>query len=102
MTTSVPEPHREDLATTAAPDEVFLGLVYEDEELLRAEFEEIVAVSLDGPHPPAARPEAGPVPPGRPPRRRGEDVSDAAPRPRHSGSDGWARQRSPPGPGTRR
>jgi HSP20 family protein len=71
-----------------------------DEELLRAEFEAIIAA--EWPIPPAAPPPRHParIPPPptgtrRPRLPRSGQVSQ---RPRHPGVGGWARQRSPPPP----
>jgi hypothetical protein len=75
----------------------FLELVCGDEELLRAEFDAIIAEEWGTRRPPPARPRAtspAPRPHGSAPltgplglRRR---------RPRHPGIGGWSRQRSPP------
>jgi hypothetical protein len=81
-------------------DDQFLDLVCADEELLRAEFEAIIAA--EWPIPPAAPPPRHParIPPPptgtrRPRLPRSGQVSQ---RPRHPGVGGWARQRSPPPP----
>ncbi|HST66859.1 MAG TPA: hypothetical protein VLM05_16875 [Mycobacteriales bacterium] len=73
----------------------FLALVCADEELLRAEFEQIVAAGWGPPPLPARGPRGrrGPVPSGR------HRASDAGPTRRTSAEpdcDEWARQRSPP------
>lgn len=92
---TISEPCGEGIARTI--DEEFLELLCSDEELLRAEFEAIVAA--EWPTPPMRPPR--PSPAGRPPsprpptwwtRRSGRLAS----RPRHPGIGGWARQRSPP------
>ena len=78
-------------------DEEFLALMCADEELLRAEFDAIIAEEwADSPpraEPPVASPSTGPgprrhgLPRGRlSSRRRTRDPAD----------DGWGRQRSPP------
>ena len=80
-------------------DEQFLELMCADEELLRAEFDAIIAQewssSLPPPDPPAASPRPGPGP-GSHRLPRGSQAS--ARRPPHPGADGWSRQRSPPRP----
>jgi hypothetical protein len=83
-------------------DEEFLELVCSDEELLRAEFEAIVAAGW--PRTPARPPLRRPA--GRPPTPRGGPRRERPPdrlatRPRHPGVGGWARQRSPPPPRSR-
>ena len=78
-------------------DEQFLALVCAEEELLRAEFEAIVAAEWPSPpaktHGPAGnagRPRSWPLPGGRAGAGR-------LPRlPAHPGVDRWTRQRSPP------
>ena len=77
-------------------DQDFLDLVCADQELLRAEFDAIIAQewssSPPSPDPPAASPGTGPGPPGhRLPR--GDKASLRRP---DSGADEWSRQRSPP------
>ena len=94
MTLIDPAPWRD--AATPAVHEQFLELVYDDDQLLAAEFEEIVARAWDGPQPPSPGTPAGPTAerweryqlPASRPRLRA--------RPRHPGADGWARQRGPP------
>ena len=80
-------------------DEEFVELMCADEELLRAEFDAIIAQewssSLPPPDPPAASPRPGPGP-GSHRLPRGSQAS--ARRPHHPGADGWSRQRSPPRP----
>ncbi len=78
-------------------DEEFLDLVCSDEELLRAEFEAIVAA--EWPMPPMRPPR--PSPAGRPPSPRrvtwwADTSGRLVSRPRHPGIGGWGRQRSPP------
>ena len=90
--------------TTISPDrtsadqltEEFLELVCADEELLRAEFDEIVAQQWISPPPPgeprAASPTGGPSPQLTGP----VDAAWSRPRPCHLVIHGWRRQRSPP------
>jgi hypothetical protein len=82
-------------AAQAVHDE-FLDLVCADEELLRAEFDAIIAQEWSSRPPPADPPAAsrgtGPRQGGpAPPVFRGSPL-----RPRHPGVGGWGRQRSPP------
>jgi hypothetical protein len=79
-------------------DEQFVALICSDEELLRAEFDAIIAA--DWPSPPTDAPGRGAAD-----RRRGSSagphrvaarVAGLASRPRHPGLGGGARQRSPP------
>jgi hypothetical protein len=89
-------------STTQTTDE-FLELVCADEQLLRAEFDAIIAAQWPGsePGPPDDR---GPAPVGRGPGGRSDGPSRPGgrerirpdSRPRHPGADEWARQRSPP------
>lgn len=78
-------------------DEQFLELMCADEELLRAEFDAIIAEEWAGsppqPDPPAASSGAGPWPRGQ---RLPRGCLATARRPHHPGADGWSRQRSPP------
>lgn len=78
-------------------DEEFLELMCADEELLRAEFDAIIAEEFAGspplPDPPAASSGADPWPRGHRLTRGGLASSR---RPQHPGADGWGRQRSPP------
>ena len=83
----------------AAPsvDEEFLELVYADEQLLRAEFDEIVAQEWPAGHPPATPGSATPGTDHRPRRRLGPGGVRASRRQRgHRGAGRWRRQRSPP------
>jgi hypothetical protein len=83
--------------TARTVDEQFLDLICNDQDLLAAEFEAIIAAAW--PAPPAARPVGGALGEhaGRGAARQAADpVRDLATRPRHSGVGGWARQRSPP------
>jgi len=78
-------------------EEEFLDLVCADEELLRAEFDAIIAQEWGGRRPPPARPRAAGGTGGPHPRHtawRGSSPSQR--RPRHPGAGGWRRQRSPP------
>lgn len=76
--------------------EQFVELLCADDDLLRAEFEAIVAA--EWPSPPKAPPARRGVARGRPraSARRGRARAVLPSRPRHPGSDGWARERSPP------
>ena len=87
------------LADTAARtvDEQFLGLICSDEDLLRAEFDAIIAA--EWPSPPTTTPRRGAAhrhPASYTHGRGGAPVAGAVPRPRHPGIGGWVRQRSPP------
>jgi hypothetical protein len=85
-------------SSTRSTHDEFVDLLCADEELLRAEFDAIVAAEWpgepplefrprgDGPRWPAPTPPSEPHRPGRRTRRR---------------VDEWARQRSPPGEGER-
>lgn len=81
----------------------FVELLCADEDLLRAEFDAIIAE--EWPSPPPADPDPGADDHGAPhPDRRRREAGAVPPprRPRHPGVGGWARQRSPPaGPRTR-
>ena len=80
-------------------DEQLLEMICNDQELLAAEFEAIIAA--EWPAPPAHRGEpkatSGPAA-----RQRQHPIAppvvDPVSRPRHPGVGGWARQRSPPAP----
>jgi hypothetical protein len=78
-------------------DEEFLELICADEELLRAEFDAIVAREWEGSLPPAEPPVPSPGT-GPQPRRHGlsRGCQSSPGAPRHPGADGWGRQRSPP------
>jgi hypothetical protein len=83
----------------AAPsvDEEFLELVYADEQLLRAEFDAIVAREWPTGHPPARPTAASPGTDPRPRRHLGPRGMRATRRePRHPGAARSRRQRSPP------
>jgi hypothetical protein len=83
----------------AAPgtSDLFLELLCADEDLLRAEFEAIVAA--EWPSPPPAQPAEGNAarrgPPRSPSSTRGRPATPPS-RPRHPGAGDWSRQRSPP------
>lgn len=64
--------------TVIGTDEAFLGLVYGDEELVRAEFDALIAASWD---PPPPTPPALPEPPDRPPGWPTPPLPDAPPLP---------------------
>ena len=82
---------------TRTVDEQFLTLICSDEDLLRAEFDAIIAAEWPGPptNTPGRRSADGR--PARDAPGRGVDRG-ARPvaRPQHPGAGGWARQRSPP------
>lgn len=77
-------------------DEAFLALLCEDPELLRAEFDEIVAAAW-GSEPPVRRWFASPTP-GRGDDLAGKVSLSLVAWSRHSGANGRACQRSPPAP----
>jgi hypothetical protein len=80
-----------------AVDEEFLELVCADEELLRAEFDAIIAQEWASTPPPADPPTAAPRP--TPPARAREPARGGwsnLRRARRPGDDAWGRQRSPP------
>jgi hypothetical protein len=80
-----------------AVDEEFLELMCADEELLRAEFDAIIAQEWASRPPPAEPPAASPgTGPDQQWRRVPPDVRGSRLRPRHPGIGGWSRQRSPP------
>jgi hypothetical protein len=77
--------------------EEFIELLCADEELLRAEFDAIIAAEWPGP--PPADPDHGAGASRRPHRarqRRETSVAGLPNQPRHPGIGGWTRQRSPP------
>jgi hypothetical protein len=83
--------------TARTVDEQFVDLICNDQDLLAAEFDAIIAAAW--PTPPAARPGRGALGEhaGRGTARRAADpVRDLPTLPRHPGVGGWARQRSPP------
>jgi len=73
-------------------DEQFLHLVHSDAELLRAEFEAIIAA--EWPDPPLARRQPGSRGPGR--RQHKSWGSDRRLQDRPLGREAWRRERSPP------
>jgi hypothetical protein len=77
-------------------EEEFLDLVCADEELLRAEFDAIIAQEWAGRPPPAQHKAASPTPGPHSQRHPAPRGSGASRRPRHPGVGGWRRQRSPP------
>lgn len=82
---------------TGTLDEQFVELVCSDNELLRAEFEAIVAAEWPTPPPPCPplrRPALRPPAPSA--HWLEGDSTHLASRPRRPGVGGWARQRSPP------
>jgi hypothetical protein len=86
-----------DDGTTLTADERFVELLCADEELLRAEFDAIIAAEWPSPVP--AEPDRDADAERRRPRHRHcrEAGSTTLPRrPRHPGVGGWSRQRSPP------
>ncbi len=83
-----------DIATLSA-NELFLDLLCADEDLLKAEFDAIIAAAWSSP-PPDKPDHADPE--RRPHRARHQrEANDAAPRSQahHSGFSRWTRQRSP-------
>jgi len=92
-------PQRSDVAVAAADEveEEFLALVYADEELLRAEFDALIAAAWGQPRQPARPRRAGrptPPPPGRPSRGFARPARMCA---QHDpGAEGRTRQRAPP------
>jgi len=86
-------------ADTRSVEDQFLDLLLADDELLRAEFDAIIAAEWPSP-PSTTSPRRGAAHrhPGQPytHRRGGAPVAGAVARPRHPGIGGWARQRSPP------
>lgn len=94
----MPQVTRTDGSTaTPGTDEQFLELICADEDLLRAEFDAIIAA--EWPSPPPAQPARGARAEHRPHRdrlRRAASATALPSRPRHPGAGGWTRQRSPP------
>jgi hypothetical protein len=90
-------PHADGSTATRGTDEQFLELLCADEDLVRAEFDAIIAA--EWPSPPPAEPDHGADAerrPCRPRQRREASVAALSSRPRHPGVGGWTRQRSPP------
>ncbi len=79
-----------------AAEQEFLAVVYADEDLLRVEFDAIIAG--EWPSPPPDTPEVDAVERAPGPARRQPSGGPARPpeRPHHPGVGGWSRQRSPP------
>jgi hypothetical protein len=92
-------PQRSDVRVAAADgvEEEFLALVYADEELLRAEFDALIAAAWGRPRQPAGPRRAGrPTPPPRR-RPRPEFARPARMCAQHDpGAEGRTRQRAPP------
>jgi hypothetical protein len=90
-----PSPEVEAVAVDEVEEE-FLALVCADEELLRAEFDAIIAEGWGRPAPPS--PPRRTRPPAQPPRRRGPTGSAGGLRgpQRDPGGEGRSRQRAPP------
>jgi hypothetical protein len=92
-------PQRSDVAVAAANEveEKFLALVYADEELLRAEFDALIAATWDQPRQPAGpRRASRPTPPPRR-RPRPEFARPGPMRAQHyPGAEARTRQRAPP------
>jgi len=92
-------PQRSDVAVAAADEveEEFLALVYADEELLRAEFDALIAATWGQPRQPAGpRRASRPTPPPR--RRPRPKFARPGPMraPHYPGAEGRTRQRAPP------
>jgi hypothetical protein len=88
--------HATDASAAQTVDEQFLALVCSDEDLLRAEFDAIIAA--EWPSPPANTPAHGAADGrrgGGAHRHQLARVAGPVARP-HPGIGGWARQRSPP------
>jgi hypothetical protein len=83
------------LMQTSTLDEQFLAIVCEDEDMLRAEFDAIIAASFDDPPPRQRQPAPRPACP--PPRWgvRQAGISRCHAQPVLS-MERWVRQRSPP------
>jgi hypothetical protein len=78
-------------------DEQFLKLLDGDEELLRAEFDAIIAAEWPSTPPESPGDEHVDEPAGRTAQSGAHaDRAQLPNRPRHPGIGGWARQRSPP------
>jgi hypothetical protein len=91
-------PQRSDVVVAADEvEEEFLALVYADEELLRAEFDALIAATWGQPRQPARpRRASRPTPPPR--RRPRPEFAQPGPmRAQHDpGAEGRTRQRAPP------
>jgi hypothetical protein len=78
-------------------EEKFLDLVYADEELLRAEFDAIIAEEWGQPTPPARRrPARPPAPPPQRHERHHGSAGGPPGRQHHPAGEGRSRQRAPP------
>jgi hypothetical protein len=89
--------HNDGIDATPATDEQFVELLCANQDLLRAEFDAIIAA--EWPSPPPAEPDRGDDAEGRPrPRWKRREASVAAllNQAHHPGIGGWTRQRSPP------
>jgi len=75
--------------------DMFLDLVYADEELLRAEFDAIIEQGWDPPVPERPTPPLRPAK-ARPPRRRARQRPPHARPAAHPAAEWGARQRAPP------
>ena len=95
-------PHTDSVGATLTTDEQFLDLLFAEADLLRAEFDAIIAA--EWPTPPSAPGRSEGLDqhtrPGRWPRDAAASLS-LANRPHHPGIGGWGRQRSPPARGPR-
>jgi hypothetical protein len=93
------QPDSVEAAAVDVVDEQFLALICADEELLRAEFDAIIAAGWGQPRRPALRPRPrGPALPSGP-RSRCPRVDGGIHAPqREPGGEGRSRQRAPPGP----
>ncbi len=82
--------------STLATEEEFLAIVCSDDDLLRAEFDAIIAAQWPSPPPDTpADDDPGERSPGTA-RRQPTGQARLPNRARHPGIGGWARQRSPP------
>jgi hypothetical protein len=89
--------HTSDFDVTPTTDEQFLELLCANEDLLRDEFDAIIAA--EWPSPPPAEPDHGTRAkrgPRRGRHRREANATRLPNQPRHPGIGRWARQRSPP------
>jgi len=82
--------------STRTVDEQFLDLICSDEDLLRAEFDAIIAAEWPSPPTTPRRGAAGERPTSGAHRGAGALGARPVTRPRHPGIGEWARQRSPP------
>jgi hypothetical protein len=91
-----PTLHPDGFKATRSTDEQFLDLLLADEDLLRAEFDAIIAAEWPGQ--PPDRPGRGTQAERRPggTRRRRPRAAGSAGRPHPLRIGGWPRQRSPP------